>query len=113
MGHVNEDNRATEQQIAETIMQQIRATDKWAMGAWGARERVILNQTSERRGGLMFRVSGSKLRGKVTIELTYLDTYNVTSYRFRNHQAHVVSAATDIYCDRLMDTVNSMGEKRS
>ncbi len=47
MGHVNEDNRATEQQIAETIMQQIRATDKWAMGAWGARERVILNQTSK------------------------------------------------------------------
>jgi hypothetical protein len=112
MENVNS-NQAAEGQIAKTIIEQIRATDRWAMGAWGSREFVILDATNKRLGGLMFRVSGSKLRGKVQIELSPLDTYNVTTYRFRNHEAHVVSEATDIYDDQLASVVDGMVEKRN
>ena len=74
---------------------------------------MSLDETSKRSGGLQFRVSGSKLRGKSSIELNHLDTYNVTSYRLRNHEAHVVSEVTDIYCDQLMSIVDGMVEKRA
>ncbi len=112
MENVNS-NQAAEQQIAQTIIQQIRATDRYAMGAWGTRELMSLDETSKRSGGLQFRVSGSKLRGKISIELNHLDTYNVTAYRLRNHEAHVVSQVTDIYCDQLMSIVDGMVERRA
>jgi hypothetical protein len=100
-----------ERNIADTIIKQIQTADRFAMGAWGTRELVSLDETPERLGGLMFRVSGSKLRGKVRVELSHQDTYTVTSYRFRNHSAHLVSEATGVYCDQLMGIVDGMVEK--
>ncbi len=97
-----ENNKA----IATTILQQIKAADRWALGSWGSREMVALDR------GVQFRVSGSKLRGKIRIVLNGMDTYDLTSYRLRNHDAVVVQEFTDIYCDQLVAILDSMIEKR-
>jgi hypothetical protein len=58
--------------IGKTIIAQIKALDKWAMMAWGAKN--ILTTPD----GVQFEVRGSKFRGKVIVALDKRrDYYNI------------------------------------
>jgi hypothetical protein len=69
------------QQIAKTILDQIKAIDFWALGAYGAHEYVALSEDEKtsRLGGVMFKCSGTKLLrgGRAIIELKANDTYTI------------------------------------
>jgi hypothetical protein len=94
--------KSTSRQIAETILSQIKATNFWALGSWGAREFLVVGT------GIQFRVSGSRLRGKIRIMLDPLDTYTVTSYRMRDHDAKIVNQFSGVYCDQLVSILNGI-----
>lgn len=111
MANENVEAISEQQIIAQTILQQISEQDRFALRAWGVSERVALDATDERRGGVMFRVRGSKLRGKIVVELTHLDVYYISSYRFRNGEAHLINEAHDVYCEQLMGAINGMVER--
>lgn len=106
------ESNKTQQVIARTIFRQIYATDRYALTAWGTFEHVALDVTSERRGGVMFQVHGSKLQGKVVVELTHLDTYYIRSYRTRSGEARLINEAHDVYCEQLMSVIDGMVERK-
>ena len=89
--------------IAQTILNQIKNLDKSALMAWGANSYCSLSQTKHRVGGLSFKVNGLTHQGWVTIELNWLDTYNVI---FTNENRDVVKTFEDIYCDMLVNIID-------
>lgn len=58
-------------QIATTIIEQIKCTDRAALMAWGARQFIALNEEARgeklQLGGLQMTVSGLKFKGKVLV----------------------------------------------
>ena len=58
--------------IANTIVAQINAQDKWAMTSWGTKNKLAFEN------GIQFDVKGSKHRGRVIIALDKgRDLYNI------------------------------------
>jgi hypothetical protein len=93
----------TSVQIARTILNQIKNLDNSALMAWGANSFCSLSETKNRVGGLSFKVNGLTHQGWVTIELNWLDTYNII---FTNENRDVVKVFEDIYCDMLVNTID-------
>ena len=66
--------------VANIILGQIKALDKWALGAWGAKDLVAMND------GLKFK-TGGMVRWKGYVYVKYdegQDLYNVIFARIRN-----------------------------
>ncbi len=66
--------------LANIILGQIKALDKWALGAWGAKDLVAMND------GLKFK-TGGMVRWKGYVYVKYdegQDLYNVIFARIRN-----------------------------
>jgi len=61
----------TESKVARTILDQIRALDKYALPAWGAKDFVSFDK------GIQFDVRGSKHRGRVIVGLDKGDLYSI------------------------------------
>jgi len=89
----------TDLSTAKTILNQIFAADRWALGAWGSREMVGLE------AGVIMKVSGTKFKGKIEIQLDYNnDTYTVRTYKANK----VSSEMTDVYAEQLVPVLDSV-----
>jgi hypothetical protein len=97
-------------QIAQTILDQIKYSDKSALMAWGAKSFCALSENKTRVGGLSFQVNGLTHKGWVTIELDWLDTYTVI---FNNRKREVVKTAEGVYCDMLVDVIDYIEGKHA
>lgn len=116
-------------QIAQTIMDQIKALDFWALGAWGSHDFVALKQYMKIeegpykgdciRGGLRFKIRTPKYPTAtwVNIYLTVMDTYTieVASVRMTQKDGRVrktLCTAEDVYCFDLVTVIDSLIEKK-
>lgn len=90
-------------EIAQTIMQQIKFTDKWALMAWGASNFCALSESKEIQGGLVFQVNGLTHKGWVKICLRHVDDYRI---QFINKNREVVKTVDGVYCDMLVDVID-------
>jgi hypothetical protein len=88
--------------VAQTILQQIKSIDPWAMAAWGAKDLVNMG------AGLKFKTSGMvKWKGYVHVKYDAgNDVYDVDFYRIRGAKIIVDNAIQGVYCDMLVDVVN-------
>ena len=94
-------------QVANEILRQIRTIDKWALGAWGARQFIATNDPP----GVQFLVNGRKFKGKVIITLNGKDLYDVEFGIIKmpnwvsKHKEH------DIYVEELVKVIDDYVEK--
>lgn len=97
-------------QIAQTILSQIKYTDRCALMAWGAKDFVALSENKEFQGGVRFKVNGLTFKGWVLIELRWMDDYTVT---FINKKAVVVKEVKEVYCDMLVEVIDFVEGKQA
>lgn len=95
-------------QIAQTIINQIKCSDRYALMAWGAKNFVALPESKEFQGGVRFKVNGLTFKGWVVVELTWLDEYKVS---FMNSRAEVVKESSGVYCDMLVNIIDWVENK--
>lgn len=88
--------------IAKTIATQIKALDKWAFGAWGAKEFVAMND------GLKFKTSGMvKWKGYVYVKYDHgRDLYDVIFARIRKMEWVEDKKVEGVYVDMLVDIID-------
>ena len=110
---------AQAQHVAQTILKQIKALDRWALGAWGARAFLSFSGTSAcvpgydigGLGGVRFRVRGTKpgmnRNAGIVIGLNGSDLYDVAAIRWNGGEVKVLGGATDVYFDSLVEVINS------
>ena len=100
--------------IAQTIIAQIKAADRWCLAACGARDYVALDATEDRIGGLSFRVTiKPNLFHKVIIELTHSDDYRVILWGGARSVLRGEELAEEFcYCENLAETVYELCNKR-
>ncbi len=91
-------------QVQQTILEQIKATDKWALGAWGARELKASDNS------LYFRVNGTKLkRGWIEVEYVEgLDLYTVRAIQMYKAERKIKAEETHVYGDVLVSVIDSI-----
>ncbi len=89
--------------IAETILEQIRYTDRYALWAWGAKNFAALQESKEYQGGLEFQVNGLTHKGWIKVCLRWVDDYTIV---FVNQNREVIKTAEAIYCDMLVSTID-------
>lgn len=89
--------------IAKTILQQIKALDVWAMGAWGAKDLVAMNE------GLKFKTSGMvRWKGYVYVKYNYgTDLYDIDFFRIRAYQIKMDKQVEGVFVDNLVETINA------
>ncbi len=91
-----------------TILNQIRAMDKWALGAWGANT-YVQGKIYNNQEGIKFKCSGTKAKrgswAMVTLDEA-TDTYNVYTYRILKGDVKWDNEATGVYCDSLVQVLD-------
>lgn len=89
--------------VAQTILTQIKAIDFWAMGAWGAKELVAMND------GLKFKTSGTvKWKGYVYVKYDYgRDLYDVIFARLRKMAWVEDEKVEGVYAEDLVRIIDS------
>jgi hypothetical protein len=89
--------------VAQTILQQIKAIDPRATWAWGAKDFVNMGS------GLKFKTSGLvKWKGYVHVKYDAgNDVYDVDFFRIRGANIIVDKAVEGVYCDMLVDVIDS------
>lgn len=90
-------------EIAQTILDQIRFTDNWALMAWGASNFSAINESREFQGGLAFKVNGLTHQGWVKVCLRWVDDYTIV---FINKNREVVKTFEGAYCDMLVPVID-------
>lgn len=90
-------------EIARTIIEQIKYSDKWALMAYGSKNFVAMQESKEFQGGLQFQVNGFHFKGTVRIQLKWIDTYTIT---FISKKGEVVKEVEDVYCDMLIEILD-------
>lgn len=90
--------------VQQTILDQIKATDRWALGAWGARQLKAYGTT------LAFRVNGTKFkRGWIEVEYVEgLDTYTVRAIQIYKAERKVKKEVDNVYCDMLVSVIDGI-----
>jgi hypothetical protein len=88
--------------IAKTIVEQIRFIDRWALGAWGAKNLIGLPK------GLLFKTSGAvKWKGVVTVTLDEgRDLYNIKFTRIRKLQVIVDKVVEGVFVEDLVNVID-------
>jgi hypothetical protein len=89
-------------QIANIILQQIRGTDFWALGAWGAKEMVAM------KDGLKFKTSGMvKWKGYVYVQYDEgMDLYNIIFAKIRKMEWKEEKLIDGVYFDQLVEFID-------
>jgi hypothetical protein len=89
--------------IAKTILSQIRSIDFWAMGAWGAKDLVAMND------GLKFKTSGMvKWKGYVYVKYDYgQDLYDVIFARIRKMEWIEDEKVEGVYAEDLVRVIDA------
>jgi hypothetical protein len=88
--------------IAKNILEQIKAIDVWALGAWGAKELVAMND------GLKFKTSGMvKWKGYVYIQYNEgQDLYDVIFAKIRKYEWKEQERVEGVYFDQLVEIID-------
>ena len=89
--------------IAKTILSQIKSIDFWAMGAWGAKDLVAMND------GLKFKTSGMvKWKGYVYVKYDYgQDLYDVIFARIRKMDWIEDEKVEGVYAEDLVRIIDA------
>mgnify|MGYP001125031219 CR=1 FL=1 len=89
--------------IAKTILQQIKTIDIWAMGAWGAKELVAMED------GLKFKTSGAvRWKGYVYVQYDYgNDLYNVVFAKIRKMEWKVQEKVEGVFVEDLVNVIEA------
>lgn len=90
--------------IATVIRDQIRMLDRWAMGAWGARD--LLNMGD----GLKFKTSGA-VRWKGYVYIKYdagQDLYNIDFFRVRNAEVKYDQRLEGVFAEDLVRLIDGV-----
>ena len=90
-------------EIANTIINQINAIDRFALGAYGAKNFIAYEESERYDGGLSFDVNGLNFQGKVYVMLNWLDEYEI---RFVDENQITVKEVKGVYCDMLVDVLD-------
>jgi hypothetical protein len=109
-------------QIAETILEQIKATDRAALMAWGAKNLCALEtkQIADQvqLGGLRMSVNGLKFKGTVIVRLMASDTYTIEIGKVNMSKKSInfgewicKGKMEEIYCEELMNAIDAMIER--
>lgn len=88
--------------VANTILGQIKALDKWALGAWGAKDLVAMND------GLKFK-TGGMVRWKGYVYVKYdegQDLYNVIFGRIRKYEWKVDKEVNGVFVEDLVRVID-------
>ena len=89
--------------VAKTVLSQIKASDKMAMFAWGAKNLIDIED------GLMFNSSGMvKNKGYITITLNGNDLYDVTFGKVLKFEYKELVRVEDVFVENLVETVDNM-----
>ena len=88
--------------IGKTILSQIKSIDFWAMGAWGAKDLVAMND------GLKFKTSGMvKWKGYVYVKYDYgQDLYDVIFARIRKYEWVEDKKVEGVYAEDLVRIID-------
>lgn len=88
--------------VAQTILAQIKAIDFFAMGAWGAKDLVRMDD------GLKFKTSGmTPFKGYVYVKYDCgRDLYEVHFYKLRKCEIKVYKIVNDVYAEDLVDVID-------
>jgi hypothetical protein len=92
-----------ELQIAKTIVSQIMANDKWALGCYAAQKLETTPQQEDFQGGLKFQCNGYNVKGYTTIQLHWNDTYTISFY---NRNKNLIKIVEGVYCDQLVEVLD-------
>ena len=90
--------------IATVIRDQIRMLDRWALGAWGAKD--LLNMGD----GLKFKTSGM-VRWKGYVYIKYdagQDLYNIDFFRVRNADIKYDRRLEGVYAEDMVSLINEV-----
>lgn len=98
------------QVIANEIIKQLKAFDFWALARWGAKDYRSMSDNGDRRGGLQFKCSGSKVvrGGYASIELMPSDTYTVKVVKIIGEKMTVLGECQGVYFDGLVEVLEEM-----
>lgn len=104
-------------QIAQTILEQIKAAGLQIMWSWGAKNFVALGEKQLpcgglQLGGLEFRVNGRIFKGIVQVRLMANDTYTVVLLKPYKGVYNVKGEFKDVYCDNLTYVIDSAVETK-
>lgn len=102
-------NTETSKNIAQTIIDQIKATDFWFLARVGYNSPSFLNNT------LHFKVNGSKVGyAYVSITLNSMDTYDIQVFKIRRAKFDIkktiLGTSEGIYSDGLVQALNYLVE---
>lgn len=110
------------QEIAKTIIAQIKGTDFWSLARWAAREYVAMPEgdngegIGKVQGGVRFKVSRTnnvKQSGYVFVFLTWDDTYIVKVVKVRNYDIKILKIVEGVYCDNLCEVIDNILDGKS
>lgn len=90
-------------EIAKTILEQIKYGDKWALGAWAAKNFAAVSESKEFAGGLEFQVNARYHSGWVTVKLRWVDDYTIS---FINKKRETVKVVEGVYCEELVEIID-------
>jgi hypothetical protein len=96
------------QEVANTIIDQIKATDRSALMSWAARG---FKYSSKELGSLTFMVSNNpKVKSNAFVEVTLMgnDTYTVSVYRMQKGEQKIIKVVEEVYCDMLVDIIDNI-----
>lgn len=98
-----------DKQIAQTILQQIKAIDFWALGAWGAKDYTILSKEYSGASGVRFKTSGMvSWKGFVAIRYNEgSDLYDIEFFRIWKRNKKVDKSVEGVYVENLIEVINS------
>jgi hypothetical protein len=87
---------------SQEILYVIKTLDPWAMGAWGAKNLVSMED------GLKFQTSGmTPWKGHVYVKYVYgKDLYEIQFYRIRKAQIKVDKVIEDVYAEDLVGLID-------
>ena len=88
--------------VAQEILYVIKTLDPWAMGAWGAKNLVSMED------GLKFQTSGmTPWKGHVYVKYVYgKDLYEVQFYRIRKGEIKMYEVIEDVYAEDLVRMID-------
>ncbi len=98
--------------VADTIRNQIRAIDRNALMAWGAKEFVGTKNPclpeKQIGEGLQFRVNGSKHKGYIIVLLAPNDLYNIFAYKIVKLNVKVVKRVNGVFVEDLVRALDEI-----
>ena len=89
--------------IAKTIINQIRCSDRWFLPAIGAKNFLALPESKMFQGGVRFNCNGIKHKGVVEISLRWVDDYTIS---FLNKAGDEIKNVEGVYCDMLVNVLD-------